>query len=277
MVDGPEIQMSLADADETGEYRAFLQKFKSKKTKDDCVTPPEVYEAVAGWVAEEYGVDRADFVRPFWPGEDYTRHRYAGRIVVDNPPFSIITRIVKFYAQNGIRFFLFAPSLTLFNSAAPEEVCALAVGVMIRYENGAEVRTSFLTNMDAAKVRTAPGLYRAVADAVERGRKRKPELPVYDLPDNVITAARIQKYAHYGIEFKVQRGQAHFVRSIGAMGEKGLFGAGFLISDKAAADKAAADIAAADKAAAKKAIKYKLNEREREIVRRLGEVRGNDD
>lgn len=265
MTGEPVIQMSLADADETGEYRAFVEKFKPKKTTDDCYTPQAVYNAVADWVETEYGVDRADFVRPFWPGEDYTRYRYVGRIVVDNPPFSIITRIVKFYAQNGIRFFLFAPALTLFSPATPEEVCALAVGVTIRYENGAEVRTSFLTNMDAAKVRTAPGLYRAVADAVERGRK--PELPVYDLPDNVITAARIQKYAHYGIEFKVQRGQAHFVRSIGAMGEKGLFGGGFLISDKAAAEKSAA----------KKAIKYKLNAREREIVRRLGEVRGNDD
>ena len=271
MSDEPVIQLSLADADETGEYRAFVQKFKLKKTTDDCVTPPEVYEAVADWVAAEYGVDRADFVRPFWPGEDYTRHRYAGRIVVDNPPFSIISRIVKFYVQNGIRFFLFAPALTLFSSAAPEEVCALAVGVMIRYENGAEVRTSFLTNMDAVKVRTAPGLYKAVEDAVERIRVRKPELPVYDLPDNVITAARIMKYAHYGIEFKVPRGQAHFVRSIGAMGDKGLFGAGFLISDKAAADKAAAD-----KAAEKKAIRYELSAREKEIVRMLGEDHHDD-
>ena len=38
---------------ENAEYEAFVEKFKPKKTTDDCYTPPEVYEAVADFVAEE--------------------------------------------------------------------------------------------------------------------------------------------------------------------------------------------------------------------------------
>ena len=253
-----EIQLSFADADEDGVYRAFVEKFKPKKTTDDCFTPGAVYDAVADWVAAEYGVDRADFVRPFWPGQDYTRFEYRGRIAVDNPPFSIITQIVKFYVKNGIRFFLFAPALTLFSASVPESVCALAVGADVVYENGANVKTSFLTNLDGMKIRTAPTLYRAVDKAV-RGLSTAARLPKYDFPDNVITAARIQKFAYWGIEFAVPRGEAHFCRNIEAMAGKGLFGGGYIISEKAAAEKAAAE----------KAIIYELSVREREIVRKL--------
>ena len=63
-----EKQISFADINP--EYEAFVEKFKPKKTTDDCYTPENVYEAVAGWVADEYGRDRAGFLRPFWPGKD---------------------------------------------------------------------------------------------------------------------------------------------------------------------------------------------------------------
>lgn len=46
------------------EYEAFVNKFKPKKTTDDCYTPPKVYEAVKDWVCEEYGVNPDNIVRP---------------------------------------------------------------------------------------------------------------------------------------------------------------------------------------------------------------------
>ena len=61
------------------EYNEFLDKFEPKKTTDDCYTPDLVYNTVADWVAKEYGLDRADFVRPFYPGGDYVKYRYAPR------------------------------------------------------------------------------------------------------------------------------------------------------------------------------------------------------
>ena len=70
------------------EYDAFLDKFKRKLTTDDCYTPDNVYNAVADWVAEEYRLDRACFVRPFYPGGDYQSYDYPPEcVVVDNPPF----------------------------------------------------------------------------------------------------------------------------------------------------------------------------------------------
>ena len=31
------------------DYGAFVEKFKPKKTTDDCYTPPEVYETIKDW------------------------------------------------------------------------------------------------------------------------------------------------------------------------------------------------------------------------------------
>ena len=88
-------------------YEEFVEKFKPKKTTDDCYTPQEVYDCVADWVAEKYGLDRSTFVRPFWPGGDYEMFDYPdGCVVVDNPPFSILSRIVAHYAWKKIKFFL---------------------------------------------------------------------------------------------------------------------------------------------------------------------------
>lgn len=105
-------------------YKAFTDKFVPAKTTDDCYTPPLVYEAVADWVAREYGLDADKFVRPFYPGGDFEREEYPdGCVVVDNPPFSILSRICRFYVDKGIRFFLFAPTLTLFSGKHLEHSC----------------------------------------------------------------------------------------------------------------------------------------------------------
>lgn len=54
--------------DDTDEYKNFVDKFKLKKTTDDCFTPDNVYETVADYVATRFNVDRNRFVRPFYPG-----------------------------------------------------------------------------------------------------------------------------------------------------------------------------------------------------------------
>lgn len=71
-------------------YEEFVDKFKPKKTTDDCYTPEGVYDAVREWVASEYGINASDIVRPFYPGGDYRAQDYTGKVVVDNPPFSIL-------------------------------------------------------------------------------------------------------------------------------------------------------------------------------------------
>lgn len=152
------------DLSEDDDYAAFVEKFEQKKTTDDCYTPDVVYNAVADWVANEYGLSMENFVRPFYPNGDYKREKYKSTdVVVNNPPFSILSEIIRFYIDNGIRFLLFAPHLTLFNSASSLVSC-LVTGVSITYENSAVVNTSFVTNLEPYEVRfrSAPTLHAAV-------------------------------------------------------------------------------------------------------------------
>ena len=240
-------------------YEEFVEKFKPKKTTDDCYTPPAIYEAVKNWTVKEYGIDPEKIVRPFYPGGDYERFEYPeGCVVLDNPPFSILAKILRFYDQRGIKFFLFAPALTLL-STAPGAV--IAVGADIEYENGAKIATSFRTNLDGCILRSAPELYGAIAKAAARLRREKrKELPRYSYPPHVIAAARTVYYSKYGVLFRVERGDGIRISAMDAQREKGkaIFGSGHLLSEKAAAEKAAAEKAAAER--------WELSERERQLV-----------
>ena len=195
--------------EDNAEYDAFVEKFKSKKTTDDCYTPPLVYDAIRGWACNEYGIDPDSIVRPFYPGGDYERYEYSDRcVVLDNPPFSIITKIIRFYNSRGIKFFLFAPALTLLSPGC-DGYCRIAVGASITYENGAKVCTSFATNLESNVARTSPELYKIITKENKKSeRKLHRELPKYDYPDNVITAAFLQKLSKYGISFSVPKNES---------------------------------------------------------------------
>lgn len=180
---------------ESDEYKEFVEKFEPKKTTDDCYTPQNVYDAVADWVAAEYGVDREKFMRPFYPGGDYQAELYPpGCVVVDNPPFSILAEICRFYVDKGIKFFLFAPALTLFSADVPE-ICHICAGCSVTYENGAVVNTGFKTNLEkGVAVRTAPELTKAVRAADKENTKSDANLLKYSYPWNVITAAKVSNW-----------------------------------------------------------------------------------
>ena len=234
-------QLSLSDISE--EYKAFVDKFKPKKTTDDCYTPDNVYETILGWAMAEYGFSREQVVRPFWPGADYVRFDYPPDcVVVDNPPFSIVSQICANYIRFGIRFFLFAPYLTNFSSQA-RGICHIITDSEIMYENGAKVNTSFLTNLDEYEMRTAPDLSKAIktADAINR-KEQVNELPKYSYPPEVITATMLGYIGKYGIDFRVRSESCRFIRALESQKQvgKGIFGSGYLLSRKAAAEKAAA-------------------------------------
>lgn len=263
------IQMTLAD--ESPEYREFVEKFKPKKTTDDCYTPDLVYEAVVGWVESEYGVNRTQFVRPFYPGGDYQKYSYKdGQIVVDNPPFSILAEITRWYLRRGVPFFLFAPALTSFNSASTGPgCCCICAGATIVYENKAVVSTSFITTLEEPGVvaRTAPSLFEAVKAATDKlAEKSRVDLNRNVFPDHVVTAALMQKWSHYGVDFRVRRGEALLIDALDAQKEVGqaIFGHGLLLSERAAAKRAAAERAAATK--------WELSEREKGLVAEMGRI-----
>lgn len=273
--------------DDHEDYEGFVEKFKPKLTTDDCMTPPAVYEAVAGYVSDRFGVDRADMVRPFWPGADYESAEYPeGCCVVDNPPFSILAKIKRFYEARGVRYFLFCPSLTALSCADATERTHLVCDAHVVYENGAVVSTSFVTNMGGDVVmESCPELSRRVNEAIEAGAEGgKRSLPKYAYPDALATAAMFKRYAKHGIAMTVRRGECARVSALDsqrAAGKK-MFGGGLLLSaakaaERAAAERAATERAAAERAAAERAaadlsdaVVWELSPREVELQAGLG-------
>ena len=248
-------------------YEEFIDKFKPKKTTDDCYTPPSVYNVVRDWACKEYGIDPAKIVRPFYPGGDYEHFDYPeGAVVLDNPPFSILSKICTFYLDRGIPFFLFAPSLTAFSGRENTmRMNHIICDCDIVYENGALVRTSFVTSFGSDIVaQTEPRLTKLVNDEAERLRKeKKVQLPKYTYPNHVVTAALLQRYSKYGVNFKIRKKDCAPIYSLDAQRSTGkaIFGGGLLLSDWAAAERAAAERAAATS--------WKLSDREIEQIKKL--------
>ena len=243
------------------DYDGFVDKFKAKKTTDDCFTPPKVYNCVLRYVSEKCNIKGAKIVRPFYPEGDYENCEYPeGCIVVDNPPFSILSKIAKFYTEKGIRFFLFAPHLTLFSARG--EYCRIVVGASIIYENGANVKTSFISNLfEDVMIMSDPYLYRELEKINEL---KKVNLPKYKYPNEVLTVSAMQWCLERGIAMRFKKEDIIQISRIDSQKRynKTIFGSGYLLSEKAAAEKAAAE--------KDDIIIWELSEREKEIVKSLG-------
>lgn len=227
------------------DYEAFINKFKAAKTTDDCYTPQPIYEAVVDYVFRKGNLpEDTEIVRPFRPNGDYTAEEYPeGCVVIDNPPFSILSKIVNFYVARGIKFFLFAPALTLFNAASvncTKIVCAVSV----TYANKAKVSTSFLTDIFGDNAIICDNeLYTTIKEIDERLQKESTkELTKIIYPDNVVSAALLGKVAKR-LTFVIPASE---IKPIKSAGGQSIFGGGYLLSSKAAAERAAAERAAAE-------------------------------
>jgi hypothetical protein len=252
------------------DYEGFVEKFKPKKTTDDCYTPPNVYEAVKSWAVKEYALEGREVVRPFWPGGDFEKFAYPdGCVVIDNPPFSIVTEIVRWYYAQGIDYFLFAPYLSnLGIGAGGAGVNHVIAPCNVRYENGATVPTSFVTNLGGDFIRAAPDLMDAVVAANDENLEAvRKSLPKYVYPASVLTSAAVGYLCVHHTPFAVKRGACAFIRRLDAQGDRSIFGGGYLLSERAAAERAAAERAAAERAAAERAAAhmFELSERERKM------------
>ncbi len=252
-------------------YEEFVDKFKPKLTTDDCYTPPKIYAAVRDWACAKYGIDPAKIVRPFYPGGDFEAFDYPDDcVVLDNPPFSILSKICAFYLDRQIPFFLFAPSLTAFSGASTAmRMNHIFCDANIVYENGAEVKTAFVTSFGGdAVAQTAPDLGETLKRLNDEARHAAArQLPKYEYPAHVLTAAMMQRYALRGINFEVRRGECVIVAALDSQKEKkkSVFGGGLLLLDKKAAERLAAE-----RLAAAEAQQWKLSERELDIISHLG-------
>ena len=252
------------------EYNEFLDKFEQPKTTDDCYTPDHIYDVVASYVKETFGIDPRNFIRPFYPNGDYRNENYKGKTVVDNPPFSILAEIVDFYNEQGIGFFLFAPSLLILNYVN-RDICAYPLCVSVTYENGATISTGFLTNLfkDGTVIRNDPEFRKKIEEANQKTLEAlHKNLPKYEYPYDVLTSAKIGWFSKYGEFLTYKKDECLLIRQLDAQKEdgKGIYGNGILLSERAAAERAAAERAAAERAAA---LVFELSDREKEMQKGL--------
>lgn len=244
-----------------GDYQSFVEKFKDKKTTDDCYTPAPVYDAVVKWLIDEGLIEKeARIIRPFYPGNDFTKFDYPkGSVVVDNPPFSIYSFICRWFARNGIKFFLFGPQLTLIVDIVG--VCFLPVTANIVYENGAKVSTGFATNLiNGLKLWTAPSLRKAIHAALPKNTKK---LSKIKFPLNVISSAHAGKYATAGVDLKIREAGCCVIKKCGG---KQIFGSALLLSEREVAEREVAKREVAEREVAER---VELSEKEYELLRQL--------
>lgn len=254
--------------EENKEYIEFIEKFKAKKTTDDCYTPDNVYNAVADYVSEHYNLDRTNFCRPFYPGGDYQKYKYSeNSIVVDNPPFSIFAQILKFYNEHNIKYFLFAPHLTMFSNS--QDFSAIIAGVSVVYENGAKVKTSFATNLENCAFRSAPDLYKIIKTVNDLNASGK-QLQQYEYPDYVVTASVLADFSKHGHEFVVNKNECKKIGALDAQKstKKSIYGGGYLVSESAKQSKLDIEkqIELEKQMKQMKRIKWQLSDREKEII-----------
>lgn len=258
------------------DYGEFTDKFKPKLTTDDCYTPVEVYEAVLGWLREKVDIEGCNIVRPFWPGGDYEAYDYKeDDVVVDNPPFSILAGILRFYQGRGIRFFLFGPQLTLFSSSS-SFATYIPCACTVEYANGAKVNTGFISNLFGdVLAMSAPDLRKRIKEAQEKARGvASASMPKYEYPPEVLTSSMLGYLSTHGVEFVVMRDEVS-PRPLSALASqkavgKAIYGSGWLISEKKAAEKKAAE-----KKAAENILVWELSDVEREAVRRIDKKKEN--
>ena len=221
------------------DYEAYVAKFKDMpKTTDDTYTPDDVYDAVLQYVDTVYPLEGKYVMRPFYPGGDYKAEEYPENcVVIDNPPFSIFTQIVKWYTANGIPFFLFGPGLTI--GSCTKYCTAVITGKGITFENGANVSCNFASNLYGdIMICTAPLLGKLIENCASQ--KQVVGLPSFDYPEELLNVSTMQTIANGGVEFSVRRSEAKLIRELDndPRGKGGLFGYHWLIAKAKAKAKA---------------------------------------
>lgn len=221
------------------DYDSFVEKFKTKKTTDDCYTPPELYNEIKKWACNYYGLDEKKIVRPFYPGGDYEKFEYPeGAIVLDNPPFSILAKIIDFYLERKISFFLFAPAMTLFSTIGSRNVNGVITSENIIYSNGAKVQTAFVTSLGDYAIDVNLELNNVIKE-INAAKEKKKKIPKYSYPKEVLMMGDLLKISRGNLDMKIKREDIAFIRELEQQRplKKTLYGGGFLTTPNIAVEK----------------------------------------
>lgn len=199
------------------DYESYVAKFQNSnapKTTDDTYTPKDVYEAVLQYVGENIDLSDKVILRPFYPNGDYENAEYPENgVVIDNPPFSIFTKICKFYTEQDIPFFLFGPGLTILSVS---KFCtSVFINQQIKFHNGAVVRCNFASNLFGdLSAMTSVRLNELIKNCPSQSSQDS-RLPRYVYPDEVISCSDMMIIAGGSVDFKVERRNTKNIKEIG--------------------------------------------------------------
>ena len=224
-------------------YKYCVTNGRNINTPDECYTPPAVYDTVLDYAVDRYNLQGKHTVRPFVPGGDYQKYVYdKNDVVVDNPPFSITTKIAKWYIDHNIPFFLFVNGLygvSLSRGLHGKATVIVTNANVSFYNNGSEkhIKLGFVTNLEPKNI-----ILRGDATLTNRlnGLVKKKSFKRFHYPENFLKNNDILAALQRNVELKLTTDNCLFEDNLdyhkAQMHAKqqrfGTFGGGYLVDDK---------------------------------------------
>lgn len=218
-------------------YKYCVTNGRNLNTQDECYTPPAVYDAVLDYAVERYNLQGKHVVRPFIPGGDYTKYVYTKNdVVIDNPPFSITTKIVNWYIDHNIPFFLFINGLygVSLSRGLHGKATVIATNAPVSFYHKLDnklIRLGFVTNLEPKNI-----IIRGDATLTNRlnGLVKKKPFKRYHYPDNFLKNSDILAALQRNVELKLTTNNSLFEDNLDyhKAHHLSVFGGGYLVNDQ---------------------------------------------
>lgn len=256
-------------------YKYCITNGRNTNTNDECYTLPEVYDTVLKYAVERCHLQGKHIVRPFVPGGNYQQYVYdKNDVVIDNPPFSMTTKITKWYINHDIPFFLFinglyGVSLSRGLHGKATVIATNANASFYHKPNNKVIKLGFVTNLEPKNIvlRGDVVLTNKLNDLV-----KKKALNKYQYPENMITNSDVLAAIRRGVELQLTTNNCLFEDNLDYHKEhklNGIHGGCYLVDD---------NVYNEYKAAMEKVPPYThhvtLSEREKKLIEKLNKRSG---
>lgn len=231
-------------------YKYCITNGRNINSLDECYTSPEVYDTVLNYAIERYHLQGKHIVRPFVPSGNYQQYVYdKNDVVIDNPPFSMTTKITKWYINHDIPFFLFingqyAVSLSRGLHGKATVIATNANCSFYHKPNNKLIKMGFVTNLEPKDIVIRGDV--ALTNKLNSLVKKK-ALNKYQYPKNIIRNSDVLTAINRGVELKLTTNNCLFEDRLDYHKEhklSGVVGGCYLVDDnvyneyKAAMEKA---------------------------------------
>lgn len=218
-------------------YKYCVTNGRNINSTDECYTPPAVYDTVLDYAVDRYNLQDKHVVRPFIPGGDYQKYVYdKNDVVIDNPPFSMTTKIAKWYINHDIPFFLFingiyGVSLSRGLHGKASVIATNANASFYHKPNNKVVKLGFVTNLEPKNI-----IIRGDATLTNRlnGLVKKKPFKRFRYPHNFLKNSDILSALQRNVELKLTTDNCLFEDNLDYHKAQrfGVFGGGYLVDDQ---------------------------------------------